>query len=142
MPDINELSDALRAYNIRAQQAMEKKLTLLRARLDAASQNRVLRDPAASLDDRRIILDRNRDRLIGAEERILGAKREDFVRLTAALDAMSPLKVLSRGYSIATDMSGGSIKSIKDVHIDDALALRLADGQLDCRVEAVREGQE
>lgn len=142
VPDINELSDALRAYNIRAQQAMEKKLTLLRARLDAASQKRVLRDPAASLDDRRIILDRNRDRLIRAEERILGAKREDFVRLTAALDAMSPLKVLSRGYSIATDMNGGSIKSIKDVHIDDALALRLADGQLDCRVEAVREGHE
>ena len=53
----------------------------------------------------------------------------------AALDAMSPLKVLGRGYSIARNENGTLIASVKDAAPGERLELRLSDGSLACRVE-------
>ena len=138
VPDIAEFTDALRSYEIRSAQAMAKKLAALRTRLDAVSTKRVMLDPAAALDDRRIALDRYRDRLIGAQEHINAEKKHEYVRLTAALDAMSPLKVLSRGYAIVSGASGDVIKSIDALEKGDAVSLRLADGTAECEVAGVR----
>ena len=138
VPDIAEFTDVLRSYEIRSAQAMAKKLAALRTRLDAVSTKRVMVDPAAALDDRRIALDRYRDRLIGAQEHINAEKKHEYVRLTAALDAMSPLKVLSRGYAIVSGASGDVIKSIDALEKGDAVSLRLADGTAECEVAGVR----
>ena len=138
VPDIAEFTDVLRSYEIRSAQAMAKKLAALRTRLDAVSTKRVMDDPAAAIDDRRIALDRYRDRLIGAQEHINAEKKHEYVRLTAALDAMSPLKVLSRGYAIVSGASGDVIKSIDALEKGDAVSLRLADGTAECEVAGVR----
>ena len=138
VPDIAEFTDVLRSYEIRSAQAMAKKLAALRTRLDTVSTKRVMLDPAAAIDDRRIVLDRYRDRLIGAQEHINAEKKHEYVRLTAALDAMSPLKVLSRGYAIVSGASGDVIKSIDTLEKGDAVSMRLADGTAECEVVGVR----
>ena len=53
----------------------------------------------------------------------------------AALDAMSPLKVLERGYAIAHDAQGHVVREANAITIGDAVRLRLWKGALDCRVE-------
>ncbi len=138
VPDAAEFADALRSYEIRSSQAMVKKLAALRARLDGISTKRVMRDPSAAIDDRRILLDRCRDRLIGAQEHINAEKRHEYIRLTAALDAMSPLKVLSRGYAIVSGASGDVIKSINAIDKGDTVSVRFSDGTADCEVTNVR----
>jgi len=138
VPDAAEFADALRSYEIRSSQAMVKKLAALRARLDGISTKRVMRDPSAAIDDRRILLDRCRDRLIGAQEHINAEKRHEYIRLTAALDAMSPLKVLSRGYAIVSGASGDVIKSINAIDKGDTVSVRFSDGTADCEVASVR----
>ena len=137
VPDINEFTEGLHSYEIRSRQAMAKKLAALRTKLDSISGKRVMQDPAASIDNRRIELDRSRDRLVSAQEHILSEKKHEFVRLTAALDAMSPLKVLSRGYSITTGSGGKNIKSVNEIHAGDKLTVRLADGTAECTVDNV-----
>ena len=137
VPDINEFTEGLHSYEIRSRQAMAKKLAALRTKLDSISGKRVMQDPAASIDNRRIELDRSRDRLVSAQEHILSEKKHEFVRLTAALDAMSPLKVLSRGYSITTGSGGKNIKSVNEIHAGDKLTVRLADGTAGCTVDNV-----
>ena len=137
VPDINEFTEGLHSYEIRSRQAMAKKLAALRTKLDSISGKRVMQDPAASIDNRRIELDRSRDRLLSAQEHILSEKKHEFVRLTAALDAMSPLKVLSRGYSITTGSGGKNIKSVNEIHAGDKLTVRLADGTARCTVDNV-----
>lgn len=137
VPDINEFSEGLHSYEIRSRQAMAKRLAALRTKLDSISGKRVMQDPAASIDNRRIELDRSRDRLVSAQEHILSEKKHEFVRLTAALDAMSPLKVLSRGYSITTGSGGKNIKSVNEIHAGDKLTVRLADGTAGCTVDNV-----
>ena len=61
-------------------------------------------------------------------------KRERLVRGAASLDAMSPLKVLARGYAIAETEEGRILRSRKDASPGQPLRLRLSDGSLNCRV--------
>jgi exodeoxyribonuclease VII large subunit len=75
-----------------------------------------------------------RDRLLSAETQKLGRARERFVALTASLEAMSPLRVLTRGYSIASGENGACIRSVAELAPGDSLRLRLSDGSADCRV--------
>lgn len=134
VPDIAEFTDVLHSYDIRSHQAMSKKLAFLRTRIETIAAKRVMLDPAASIDDRRLELDRYREKLITAQEQINARKKHEYIRLAAALDAMSPLKVLSRGYAIASDNKGKVIKSIKNVKPGDELALRFTDGAAKCTV--------
>lgn len=140
VPDWHEMRDSLETYAIRSRQAMEKTLRTLAQRLDALRNKRVLREPSAILDTRRMDLDRMRDRLLAAQERQLSAKRQRFVALGASLDAMSPLRVLSRGYTVSSDRSGKPIKSVFELSEGSFLSVRFVDGHADCRVEQLREG--
>ena len=137
VPDMADIADLLRNYEIRGGQALSKQLTRLRERLDALRQKRVLTDPSAAIDNRRIALDYTRDRLCAAQERILAGKKQRYVRLASALDAMSPLRVLARGYAVALDEEGRTIKSAAGLERGMPLQLRLADGSAACRVEDI-----
>jgi len=66
--------------------------------------------------------------------------RQQLGVAAAALDAMSPLKVLERGYAIAQDASGAIVRDASAVSAGDELRLRLWKGALDCRVEKTIEG--
>jgi len=138
VPDCREIEELLSAYELRASQGMRKRLNNLRERLDACASRRVLLDPMTLVDNRRMELDRSRERLAAAEEKILAGKRQRFVAATAKLDAMSPLKVLTRGYAITHDERGNSIRSAEQLHSGDKITLRLSDGSADCLVEDVR----
>ena len=139
VPDKNEMLDVLRSYDIRSAQAMTKLLDRLKERLSSLKSKRVLSDPSVYIDNRRIELDHGRDRLISAQERLLSAKRQSYVRLAASLDAMSPLRVLSRGYAIASKQDGEPVRSVKGLETGEHISLRLADGSADCLVESVSD---
>ena len=70
-----------------------------------------------------------------AADMVLRYYTHDVARDSAALDAMSPLKVLGRGYSIARNENGTLIASVKDAAPGERLELRLSDGSLACRGE-------
>ena len=138
VPDRREIAELLSSYDIRSSQALRRQLLQLSERLEAYRNKQVLRDPTAQFDNRRMELDRLRDRMLTAEERTLSRSRERFVALTAALDAMSPLRVLSRGYAIASDDSGRCVRSVRELEAGEKLTLRFTDGSADCLVEQVR----
>ena len=139
VPDQRDIRDALESFSIRQDQALRKKLMSLSQQLDAYRSKRVMTDPVAHIDNRRIALDYARDRLLAAEERNLSASRQRFVGLAASLDAMSPLRVLSRGYAIAEDGQGQAIKSVKSLSPGDTVIVELCDGRADCLVQSVTE---
>ena len=139
VPDASEQRQILASVSIRSAQAMDKRLRQMRIELENLRSRRVLRDAGAYLDDRRIELDHLRDKLCAAMESETGRKRREQFRLAAALDAMSPLRVLTRGYAVASDESGAIITSTKMIRKGSRLRLRLSDGSADCAVESVRE---
>ena len=142
VPDQRDIRDALDSFSIRQDQALRKKLMHLSQQLEAYQSKRVITDPVAHIDNRRISLDHARDRLVAAEERNLSACRQRFVGLAASLDAMSPLRVLGRGYAIAEDGLGQAIKSVKSLSPGDTITVELCDGRADCLVQSVTEKPE
>ena len=140
VPDKKDILAILNNYEIRSQQAMHKKLVQLSQRLEAVAQKRVMRDPGVIVDERRLLLDHMQDRLAAAQERNLASKQQRFVKLAASLDALSPLRVLSRGYTIAADREGNTIRSVEALSEGQQIDLRFADGGAACRVETITKG--
>ena len=137
VPDRNEFADLLVNYSIRAGQAVGKSISRRRDRLDSIASKRVLTDPMAAIDDRRLLLDHLRDKLLGFQEHQLSRKKEDFVRLTAALDAMSPLKVLSRGYTVVSASDGSCVTKAEALKDGDGVEVSFSDGKAQCTVNSV-----
>lgn len=135
VPDEADIRELLANMSIRQTQAIRKSITRLSTRLDDFKGRRVLRDPMAYVDTKRSELDHVQDRLVAAAEKLCSANRHKFVALASALDAMSPLKVLSRGYAIASDAEGKLVKSVGDVAGGDVLSLSVSDGTIKCTVE-------
>ena len=134
VPNAEDLRETLRSYDVRMTQAMRKQMTQRRAALENLAGRRVLQSPAAYFDLRRVELDYTRSRLIAAGERYLVSRRQAFAQCAAALDAMSPLKVLGRGYAVASDAAGTVLRSAGQVQPGDAIRVQLQDGALHCTV--------
>lgn len=130
VPDQNDIYERLYRLSHRLSQAMTRRLTRERQRLEYLSRSRALQNPLNYIQDRRVLLDYQRDRLVHGLTFALGRERSRFARLAAALDAMSPLKVLGRGYAIAQREDGGVVRSIKEITPGERLTLRLSDGKI------------
>ena len=135
VPNAADMRELLENLGIRQSQAVRKKMITISSKLEELKKRRVLQTPMAYVDSKRAEFDYVKDKFIAAADRSNSAKRQDFVRLAASLDAMSPLKVIGRGYAIAADIRGELIRSIDDVKPDDKLRLCVNDGIIKCRVE-------
>lgn len=135
VPNAADMRELLENLGIRQSQAVRKKMITISSKLEELKKRRVLQTPMAYVDSKRADFDYVKDKFIAAADRSNSAKRRDFVRLAASLDAMSPLKVLGRGYAIAADIRGELVRSIDDVKPDDKLRLCVNDGIIKCRVE-------
>lgn len=135
VPDQSDIRDALHGADVRLSQAVRKKLTQYRSTLSDLSSRRVLRSPTGFVDQRRMELDGVRTRLAAAADGTVAKRRADYIRLCSKLDALSPLKVLGRGYSIALAPDGTALRSSESVSVGERVELRLEKGALQCRVE-------
>jgi len=133
--DINEVRYTLNAADTRVRQSMDRELKLQRRLLEALSEKRVLQSPKYYIDDKRLLLDHCQDRLISSITHKVLLGKERYARLAAALDAMSPLKVLGRGYAMAKREDGQIIKSAADVSSGSRIVVRLKKDEIKCVVE-------
>ncbi|MCD8376712.1 MAG: exodeoxyribonuclease VII large subunit [Oscillospiraceae bacterium] len=135
VPDQNALYELLGQLAQRLRRAMERQLTARRDRLKRLEASRVMAGPTVFLQDRRLQLDFYQNRMAAGLRQSLGENQRRLAAKAAALDAMSPLKVLGRGYSIAQRKDGAVLSSVAQAAPDMKFNLRLVDGSLPCRVE-------
>lgn len=138
VPDRWDVANALTGLQERLNQNMSARLSQQRARLDRCQRSRALTDPMATVNDGRMALDHSLRRMGAALERQLHSHRERFSALNAGLDAMSPLKVLSRGYTV-TERQGKLLTSVTQVELLDQITVRFSDGQALCTVNEIKE---
>ena len=139
VPDQMELRELLEARLKMLRTLMTRRLRQERQRVDALSRARSLQDPCAYLNDRRLRLDYTQQKLATAARTLVSRRRERFVHLAAKLDAMSPLRVLGRGYTLVQGKGKRVIKSIKDISVGDTVSIGLADGRADAVIQEVSE---
>jgi exodeoxyribonuclease VII large subunit len=138
VPDQTEVLARLRQNSRRLQNVLAGKLRLLRTRLDLLSQRPVLRRPHEGLRDRARLLDELQQRLDSAVRTRLERRRQEVARCAGKLDSLSPLAVLSRGYSVTQRLADATIVSQSEqVSVGERILTRLGTGQLISRVEEV-----
>jgi len=135
VPDEAELRQSLSSMEVRTMQAIGKKLSDRKNRLNDLASRRVMQNPTAYIDQKRLELDSAENALLSRFERLINVKKQGYIRYAASLDALSPLKVLGRGYSIASDDKGHAIISAESVKVGDKLKLSLSQGALKCTVD-------
>ncbi len=135
VPDMAELLRTLDAAHSRMTQSIRRDIAAHSRRLESLSKKRVLTDPTAYLVDRRQDVDHMTHRLCAAMRVVTDVQNRRFGALAASLDALSPLKVLGRGYALAQQPDGTVLRSADQARIGETLRLRLADGALRCQVK-------
>ena len=126
--------DALRQNMDELQNAMAvaTQIQINRAgeRLHNLAERPVLKSPLASFENRRKALELLENRLASAQSRNVAKNRQRFVAQESKLDAMSPLKVLTRGYAMVAREDGTIVRSVSDVKPKDPIAVRVSDGTI------------
>ena len=140
VPDRAEVRAAVEGCRARACHAMLKKLDVCRGLVNAYASRRVLKDASEFLNLRRMDMDLLREKLLSSQTKILSIKKHRFSVLTASLDALSPLKVLTRGYTAAFDGNGKVVRSVSELAAGDTVDLLFANGRAGCTVNTVSPG--
>lgn len=139
VPDQNDLYARLDQLRARMKNAAERNIRQHRAVLDRFASSRALTSPDNYIQDRRMLLDYNQRRLVNGLNSVLSHSQRRITGLAASLDALSPLKVLGRGYSIAQTNDGTILSSVRQLKPDTRFRLRLSDGEVPCRIEREEE---
>lgn len=119
--------------------SLTRQLKNARRHLNTLSASSALQSPDAYLRQRRESLNGTINRLVAAQNRSISLKKQRFVALTSKLDAMSPLKVLTRGYAMTQMEDGSLLKSIRSVAVGDSVMVSLQDGCLTAKVSDIKE---
>ena len=130
VPDQDALRQTLDEMQNAMAVAVQTKIDRAGERLANLSGRPVLKSPLASFESRRKALELMEKRLISAQSGNVARNRQRFVAQVSKLDAMSPLKVLTRGYAMAAKEDGTIVRSVHDVKPKEPIAVRVSDGTI------------
>ena len=140
VPDQQELRRRLNVLQTRMEQSEQKRVKLLAERYEKLARSRVLRDPMAFIDDKRLLLDYTQRKLSALAQAQTAQRAQRFASLAASLDALSPLKVLGRGYAVARDKNGTILRAAEEASVGEKIEVLLGKGSLMCTVDEQRTG--
>lgn len=139
VPDQDSLRQSLDTVLSSMETAVLRQLKTARQYLAALRASPALLSPMQYLDQRRDALGLVSVRLLSAQQRNVNSKKQHYISLTAKLDAMSPLKVLMRGYAMAQDADGTVIRSVNQTQTGDKIKVILNDGSISATINDVTE---
>lgn len=139
VPDQNALRQTLDAMQESMLSVLQRQIRAGRMHLNAIAAGSALRSPDAYIQSRQKSLELMQEKMCALYRQTVEQKRRRFLMSTAKLDAMSPLKVLTRGYAVAKDGDGQVIRSVRQVHSKDIVTLTVQDGSFCAQVCENRE---
>ena len=113
--------------------ALKKKIEVMRLRYEKCMMNRVFRNPLQNIQDKYVYIDRINKTMQMSITGKLQKDKTKMVELITKLDNLSPLKTLTRGYSLV-EKENKIIKSVKDINIGDEVNIRLIDGNAKAKI--------
>lgn len=130
VPDQDALRQNLDSMCMAMTTALTRQVKAARQHLQVLSGSPALQSPTGYLEQRRKSLELLQNRLVSAETRTVERKDRQFIELTSKLDAMSPLKVLTRGYALVRREDGMVLKSVRKIEPGERIKVSLSDGSL------------
>ncbi len=141
VPDIEVLLYKLESYNMRMKNALVTKVTALQNQLQKINSRPSFTQPYDKVNQQRQAIDNLVKSLVRENQAIIKDKKSQFGILAGKLDALSPLKIMERGYGVVKNSQGHVVNSVKQVNAGDKLEILINDGLAECDVTSVREGK-
>lgn len=141
VPDQDDLRQALDHLQARLDKAMDHVLQRRQDRLIRLQASPFLQSPLRAIQEKRLQLNLQRQRFICGMEQQLQFSRHEIGRLAASLEALSPFKVLARGYSMTQKDDGTVVSMIQQVSVGDILQVRVSDGTITCNATGKEKHQ-
>ncbi len=138
VPDGREIQAYMRQQHQRMSALMAARIDNLRLRIDSFAHHRLLRDPRTLLREHARTIDELQQRAHRAMMRSSETLRAQLAEASGRIQALSPLNVLARGYSLTTNSRGKIVTRVSEVKDGDEVHVRLADGTLTSRVTSVQ----
>ena len=139
VPDQDALRQNLDAMSSAMASALSRQLKAARQHLNVLSQSPALRSPTGYIEQREKSLELLKNRLVAAQNQSITRKNQRYIAAVSKLDAMSPLKVLTRGYSMAQTEAGEVLRSVRQVELGERISVLLSDGKLSATVMDKKE---
>ena len=139
VPDRDALSQTLDSISNAMANALSRQIRGYRQHLDVLSQSPALKSPTGYLEQKQRQLELMKNRLVAAENQNIARNTQRYIALTAKLDAMSPLKVLTRGYSMAQNDRGEVVRSVSQVELGERIGISFSDGKVYATVMEKKE---
>jgi exodeoxyribonuclease VII large subunit len=125
--NIEDVRETLKLYNNRYKVALKKKIELMRLSYEKCMARPAYKNPTQKINEQYMVIDM---KVKALQNSMMLKLKEAKTKETAKLDSLSPLKTLTRGYSIVTKQESGKvIKSVDDLNSGEKVNLRLSDGQ-------------
>ena len=134
VPDQQALRQTLDSFSTVMANALSRQIKASRQHLKVLSESQSLKSPTGYLEQRRKNLQLLRNRMISAQNASLAKSKQRYIANTSKLDAMSPLKVLTRGYSMAQTEDGTLLRSVSQVELGQRISVSLSDGRISATV--------
>ena len=138
VPDTRELMRRISNVTDRCEYLLNAIVAERKKYLDSVASRPVLSSPERYIEDRRMDVLRMEERIETLMGSLYKAKANSFSLLAAKLDVLSPLSVLTRGYSFVSDEGGKVIKSAHGASVGDRVNISFSDGEASCRVEEIK----
>lgn len=139
VPDQDALMQTLDSIQDRMYTVFNRQITAARRHLNILASNASLQNPTQYIRQRKQAMQHLQSRLISGYERNVQKKKHQFISMTSKLDAMSPLKVLTRGYSMTQDQQGNVITSVTQTAPGDPICITLSDGTVSALITGEKE---
>ena len=133
VPDIDELKIKLNSYNNRYKVALKKQLEYKRLKYEKCMTRRVFKEPLQRINESYLHVDTQEKNIENKFKLKIMQKRSEFQNVVEKIDALSPLKTLSRGYSIM-EKNGKIVKSKKELDIGDEVNIKLYEGTTKAKI--------
>lgn len=133
VPDIKEIELKLKGYENRFQNALRKKVEVMKLRFEKCMKTSAFTNPLQKVNENYMLLDKQVKRLENSINLKIKEKKTYMVEWITKLDTLSPLKTLTRGYSIVS-YEGKMVNSAKTLKEGDKVNLRFADGQREAKI--------
>ena len=139
VPDQDALRQTLDSISTAIVTAVSRNVQASRRHLQMLRASHAMQNPMMNLERKRSTLQLLSNRMISRQERYIADCRKQFLSHTAKLDALSPLKVLTRGYAMVQSGEETVVRSVKQVSVDENVYITLSDGTLQATVTEVKE---
>ena len=130
VPNIDDIKATLSFYNNKMKIGLQKKLEILKINYEKIMNRKAFTDPLKAVNEKYMFVDMLIKKMASTMQIRLKDEKSKMIKVISKIDALSPLKTLTRGYSVTTKDDGQLIKSVNQLKINDIVQIRLSDGQI------------